>query len=118
MGTETWVKVGASTKTESAEALNEALHALEIPAPAKLVVALVAPHFDMATIAEGLYEALHGTQVIGCTTSGEISTDGAMANALVLWALGGDAIRVATGYGQGDDLGLRNAATKAAQCLD
>ena len=118
MGTETWVKVGASTKTESAEALNEALHALEIPAPAKLVVALVAPHFDLATIAEGLYEALPGTQVIGCTTSGEISTDGAMANALVLWALGGDAIRVATGSGQGDDLGLRNAATKAAQCLD
>jgi hypothetical protein len=82
------------------------------------VVALVAPHFDLATIAEGLYEALPDTQVIGCTTSGEISTDGAMANALVLWALGGDAIRVATGSGQGDDLGLRNAATKAAQCLD
>ena len=118
MGTETWVKVGASTKKGSAEALHEALHSLEIPAPAKLVVALVAPHFDLATIAEGLYEALPDTQVIGCTTSGEISTDGAMADALVLWALGGDAIRVATGSGQGDERGLRNAATKAAHCLD
>jgi hypothetical protein len=118
MGTESWVKVAASTKPGSAEALTEALRALESPAPPKLVVALVAPHFDLATIAEGLYEALPGTQVIGCTTSGEISTEGAMANALVLWALGGDAIRVATGSGQGDDLGLRNAATEAAQCLD
>lgn len=41
-----------------------------------------------------------------------------MANALVLWALGGSAIEISTGSGQGDEHGLRQAATEAAHCLD
>jgi len=118
MGAASWVKVGASTQPGTTEALEEALRSLESPTAPKLVVALVAPHFDLPTIAEGLHQALPGTQVIGCTTSGEIAPDGAMAHALVLWALGGDAISVTTGSGQGDDLGLRKAATEAAHCLD
>jgi hypothetical protein len=36
----------------------------------------------------------------------------------VLWALGGSAIEVSTGSGQGDEQGLRQAATEAAHCLD
>lgn len=78
----------------------------------------MAPSFDLPTIAEGLHQALPSTQVIGCTTSGEIASDGALSNALVLWALGGDGIRVSTGSGQGDEQGLRKAATEAAHCLD
>ncbi|MEX0587770.1 MAG: FIST N-terminal domain-containing protein [Cyanobium sp.] len=118
MTAESWVKVGASKLLNTTEALDEALLALQGPQSPKLVVALVAPSFEMQAIAEGLHQALPGTEVIGCTTSGEIATDGAMANALVLWALGGDAIQVCTGSGQGDDLGLRKAATEAAHCLD
>jgi len=118
MAAASWVKVGASTLPETAEAFDQALQALQAPEPPKLVVALVAPHFELASIAEALHQAFPDTQVIGCTTAGEIANGGALAHALVLWALGGEAIQVSTGSGQGDDLGLRKAATEAAHCLD
>ncbi|WP_411870861.1 FIST N-terminal domain-containing protein [Vulcanococcus limneticus] len=49
-----------------------------------------------------------GTAVIGCTTSGEIANTGSRRQALVLWALGGEGIRVTTALVQGDDQGLRD----------
>ena len=94
------------------------MQALQCPQDPKLIVALIAPNFDLAAIAEQLHGTFPHTQVIGCTTSGEITPYGAAANALVLWALGGSAIEVSTGSGQGDEQGLRQAATEAAHCLD
>lgn len=116
--TQSWVRVGASCESESEGALHQALQALQCPEDPKLIIALIAPNFDLATVANGLYGAFPGAQVIGCTTSGEIAPSGAVAHALVLWVLGGSSIAVSTGSGQGDDLGLRQAATEAAHCLD
>ena len=78
------------------------MQALQCPQDPKLIVALIAPNFDLAAIAEQLHGTFPHTQVIGCTTSVEITPYGAAANALVLWALGGSAIEVSTGSGQGD----------------
>ncbi len=118
MVAESWVKVGASSLNDTGQALEQALQALQCPQDPKLIVALIAPNFDLAAIAEQLHGTFPHTQVIGCTTSGEITPGGAVANALVLWALGGSAIEISTGSGQGDAQGLRQAATEAAHCLD
>jgi hypothetical protein len=118
MVAESWVQVGASSLKDTSQALEQALQALQCPQDPKLIVALLAPNFDLAAIAEQLHGIFPHTQVIGCTTSGEITPYGAAANALVLWALGGSAIEVSTGSGQGDAHGLRQAATEAAHCLD
>ncbi len=118
MVAESWVQVGASSLNDTGQALEQALQALQCPQDPKLIVALIAPNFDLAAIAEQLHGTFPHTQVIGCTTSGEITPGGAVANALVLWALGGSAIEVSTGSGQGDAQGLRQAATEAAHCLD
>ena len=118
MVAESWVQVGASSLNDTGQALEQALGGLQCPQDPKLIVALIAPNFDLAEIAEQLHGTFPHTQVIGCTTSGEITPGGAVANALVLWALGGSAIQVSTGSGQGDADGLRQAATEAAHCLD
>ena len=118
MVAESWVQVGTSSLNETPQALEQALQNLQCPQDPKLIVALIAPNFDLAVVAEELNTTFPHTQVIGCTTSGEITPGGAAANALVLWALGGSAIEVSTGSGQGDEHGLRQAATEAAHCLD
>ncbi|MCP9904177.1 hypothetical protein KBY85_08525 [Cyanobium sp. BA5m-10] len=118
MVAESWVQVGASSLNDTGQALEQSLQALHCPQDPKLIVALFAPNFNLAAIAEQLHGTFPHTQVIGCTTSGEITPGGAVANALVLWALGGSAIEVSTGSGQGDAQGLRQAATEAAHCLD
>ena len=118
MDGESWVQVGASSLNDTGQAFEQAMQALQCPQDPKLIVALIAPNFDLAAIAEQLHGTFPHTQVIGCTTSGEITPYGAAANALVLWALGGSAIEVSTGSGQGDEQGLRQAATEAAHCLD
>lgn len=118
MVAESWVQVGASMLNNTSQALEQALLDLQCPQDPKLIVALIAPNFDLTAIAGQLHATFPHTQVIGCTTSGEITPGGAVANALVLWALGGSAIEVSTGSGQGDEHGLRQAATEAAHCLD
>ena len=118
MDGESWVQVGASSLNYTGQAFEQAMQALQCPQDPKLIVALIAPNFDLAAIAEQLHGTFPHTQVIGCTTSGEITPYGAAANALVLWALGGSAIEVSTGSGQGDEQGLRQAASEAAHCLD
>lgn len=118
MVAESWVQVGASMLNNTSQALEQALLDLQCTQDPKLIVALIAPNFDLTAIAEQLHATFPHTQVIGCTTSGEITPGGAVANALVLWALGGSAIEVSTGSGQGDEHGLRQAATEAAHCLD
>jgi len=118
MDAESWVQVGTSSLPDTPQALEQALQNLQCPQDPKLIVALIAPNFDLAVVAEELNTTFPHTEVIGCTTSGEITPYGAAANALVLWALGGSAIEISTGSGQGDAHGLRQAATEAAHCLD
>lgn len=114
-----WVRVGSSTLPDSQAALAGALQGIAGTTPPKLVVLLASPHYDLAAVAAGLRDVLpDGTAVIGCTTSGEIADAGSLRQSLVLWALGGEGISVATGMGQGDGQGLRQAATQAAYCLE
>ncbi len=117
--TQSWVRVGTSTQEHSLTALDEALRSvvpegLEQP---RLLIVLAAPRYDLGSLARELAQRLPQTAVIGCTTAGEIASGQALTDALVLWALGGSGIRVATGYGIGTGAELREAAQQAAGCL-
>ncbi len=116
---QSWVRVGASTCESTLAALEEALvevlpAGMETP---RLLIVLAAPHYDLESLARELALRLPYTAVIGCTTAGEIAAGRALTDALVLWALGGSGIRVATGYGLGTGADLREAAQQAAGCL-
>jgi hypothetical protein len=115
---QSWVRVGASHLAGSAAALAEALKGLALTWTPRLLVVLAAPHHNLEAVARELALQLPQTEVIGCTTAGEIAGGRALSDALVLWALGGTGVRVQTGHGLGTGPELREAAQRAASCLE
>jgi hypothetical protein len=51
MVAESWVQVGTSSLNDSPQALEQALQNLQCPQDRKLIVALIAPNFDLAVVA-------------------------------------------------------------------
>lgn len=115
---QSWVRVGASTELETAAALRQALAQLDPPAPPRLLVLMAAPRHDLSVLAGGIRSQLPEVPLIGCSSSGEIASDGALSQAVVLWALGGSGIRISTGWGESQGQGRRAAASQAAECLN
>ena len=115
---ESWVRVGSSIDPDTTAALAELLDQLDAPATPKLLVLMAAPRYDLATLAAGLRESLPDSPLIGCSSSGEIASCGALTQAVVLWALGGSGISTSTGWGTSEGQGLRAAASQAARCLE
>lgn len=115
---ESWVRVGASSDPDTARALQEVLAQLDPPDQPKLLVLMAAPRFDLAQLAAGIRASLPDAPLVGCSSSGEIASAGALTQAVVLWALGGSGIRVSTGFGELAGQGLRAAASQAAGCLN
>ena len=115
---QSWVRVAASNLAGSSAALAEALKGLALTWTPRLLVVLAAPHHNLEAVARELALQLPQTQVIGCTTAGEIAGSRALSDALVLWALGGTGVRVQTGHGLGTGPELREAAQRAASCLE
>jgi hypothetical protein len=115
---QSWVRVGASNLAGSCEALAEALAGLALEWKPRLLVVLAAPRYQLEVVACELALQLPDTAVVGCTTAGEIAGGHALSDSLVLWALGGTGVRVQTGQGLGTGPDLREAALRAASCLE
>lgn len=115
---QSWVRVGSSTLEDPDRALEEALAQLQLEHTPRLLMVLAAPRYPLETLGDGLQQRVPGCEVIGCSTSGEIASAGALTQALVLWALGGTEVRVSTGWGESQRQDLRQAATQAASCLE
>lgn len=109
--------VGHSTERDPTMAVEEALAAvLEKGAP-KLVLLFASPSHSLETLAARVHERIGSALLIGCSTAGELAPGHSGMGGLVLWALGGEGISVATGWGEAAGSGLRHAARQAAGCL-
>ena len=84
---------------------------------AKLLVVFASSRFDLADLLEGIRASDDETPLIGCSTAGEISASGPGDAGVVVLAIGGDGIDVATGIARSVSGRLRNAAAKAAACI-
>jgi hypothetical protein len=112
-----WVAVGHSAQRDPAAAVEEALApVLERGAP-KLVLLFGSPSHPLEALAAQVSERIGSALLIGCSTAGELAPGHSGMGGLVLWALGGDGISVATGWGDAAGSGLRQAASQAAACL-
>jgi hypothetical protein len=118
MEPDSWVKVGASSDDDGSRALREAIEGMQLEHEPRLLMLMAAPRHGLEPLAAILQHAYPQTPLIGCSTAGEIASHGALSQSLVLWALGGNGIRVSTGFGESGDRGLRQAATTAAGCLN
>jgi hypothetical protein len=74
-------KKGFSALPDAAEAVSELLRQIEQPAMT-LVVFFASPSYDRAALARAINARLPGIEVIGCTTAGEITSEGYRENTI------------------------------------
>ncbi|HTC69912.1 MAG TPA: FIST N-terminal domain-containing protein [Acidothermaceae bacterium] len=95
-------------------ALNAAL-AGRTPA---LVIAFASSELDLGLLVEDLRGSVEAqTPVVGCTTAGEISSEGPTDGGVVVVALGGADFSVATAVAENVDAGLRDAGALVAESV-
>lgn len=90
------LRFGASTAQDPREAVRELRDAIALPDPA-LVMFFCSPSYDRDAIAAAVREAFGDTEVVGCTTAGEISPAGYRRDSLVGVAFSKGAFECAVG---------------------
>ena len=111
-----WVGVGHSGADDARDAGRSAASAALAGEAAKLLVVFCSDRHRLEALLAGVAEAGPGVPLIGCTSAGEITADGAADGGVVVTALGGPGFSVTTGQGSADDGGPR-AAGAAAACV-
>jgi hypothetical protein len=114
-----WVGVGTSSSQDPEQAVAAALAPILALGQPRLAVLFCSPAQDLSRISALVNQAIGDSEVIGCSSAGELIRDHALSGGLVIWALGGDGFSVTTGFGVGNpEEGLRNAAAEAARCIE
>jgi hypothetical protein len=116
MPTSRWFAVGSAGESEREAGLRAADEAL-VHDNAKLLVAFCSPSYDLAALAWQICTRSGGVPLIGCTTAGEIATNGPREGSVVVAALGGDGFVVETAVATGASKDLRAAGAHVARCL-
>jgi hypothetical protein len=111
-----WVDVGSSAEKDSRSAgFKAATAAVTGPEPRLLVVFCSTAH-DLPALIAGIRGVCPDAPLIGCTTAGEIATDGPGDASVVVTALGGPGFSVSTSVGRKASTDLRGAGAAAAAC--
>jgi hypothetical protein len=109
-----WVGVGTSTDADSARAgIDAAKAALRGDDPTLLIVFASDTH-DLKALLAGINETSGGVPLIGCSTAGEIWTDGPEEASVVVTALGGEGFAVSTTFAMGVSEDQRRAGAAVA----
>lgn len=111
-----WVGVGQAVRGEREPGARAVERALLRP-DVKLLVVFCSDSHDLAAVSRQVCERSGGAPLIGCSTAGEIATDGPGDAGVVVTALGGDGFSVATGIATGASRDLRAAGATAARCM-
>jgi len=118
ISTNRWIGVGASSAKDSRQAGVDAVTAaLRGPDP-RLLVAFVSPAHDIHALLAGIRGVTSTPPLIGCSTSGEIATDGPGDAGVVVAALGGAGFSVSTCVARNASSDLRQAGATAAACAE
>ncbi len=114
-----WMTVGHSKDLDAETAGRSAgLAALGGHDDAKLLVVLCSEAYDLPSLLAEISSLAPGASIIGSSTAGEIATDGPGEGGVVVTALGGPGFDVATAAVTNAAANLREAAVKAAGCLN
>jgi hypothetical protein len=114
-----WLAVGRSASSDSHTAGHEAASAaMTGGVDAKLVVVFCSDEYDLPALLKGIREVTGEVPLIGCSTAGEIATDGPGDASVVVTAFGGDGFSVATAAVKGVSGKLREASAEVAACFE
>jgi hypothetical protein len=113
-----WIGVGASTAKGSHQAGVEAATAALRGADPRLLIVFASPVHDLVAMLAGVRSVASSTPLIGCSTAGEIATEGPSDASVVVTALGGSGFSVATKAARDASSDLRKAGALAATCAE
>ena len=112
-----WFAVGHSSAQDPWRAGVEAAKRADAPGDAKLIVAFVSCEYELGPLVAGIRSELGDGELIGCSTAGEIAASGPGDAGVVITAIGGDGLEVATAVASRASQDLRRAGQKAAACV-
>ncbi len=117
------VRVGRSTHKKSREAVREALVPLsEVAVPYQLVFVYSSIKHKHDEILSEVRRQLGDVPVLGCTTTGELSSDGLLTDGLVIAGLASDCTEAAVGHAarvfDRPDAAAREAVDQAQRALE
>jgi len=88
-----------------------------VGADAKLLVVFCSDRYDLEELLGAINERSGGVPLIGCSTAGEIATSGPGDSGVVVVALGGSGLSVATAAATGASERLREAGAEVASSV-
>jgi hypothetical protein len=118
MGSNSWLAVGRSSSSDARQAGADAADQALASQDAKLLVVFCSGSYDLPALLAGIRERSGEVPLIGCSTAGEIATDGPGDAGVVVAAIGGDGFSVATEASTQASTRLREAGAEAATCLE
>jgi len=116
-GARRWMAVGSSNIPDAYQAGSTAASQALTGDNPKLLVVFCSDSYDLSALLKGINDKSAGVPLIGCSTAGEIATDGPGDASVVVTALGGPGFSVATKAATGVSAGLRDAGQQVAGCL-
>ena len=112
-----WMGVGRSANAESRAAGVEATRAALHRDDCALLVVFAGIDHDARALLDGVHEVAPDVPVIGCSTHGEIGPGGPLDGSVVVTALGGSGISVATAAVENASGRQREAGAEVARCV-
>ena len=112
-----WMGVGHSNDTDPVAAAREAARGAVRGTDTRLVVVFCSDAYDLPRLLSAINEETGGAPLVGCSTAGEIATNGPSETSVVVSAIGGSGFTVSTHVATGVSARLREAGAEVAQCL-
>jgi hypothetical protein len=112
-----WMAVGSSNEPDGYAAGSKAAGDALIRDDAKLLVVFCAHTYNLEHLLAGINDRSGGVPLIGCSTAGEIATDGPDDSSVVITALGGPGFSVSTRVCSGISGRLRSSGEEVATGL-
>ena len=113
-----WIGVGNSAEADSRAAGAAAVRGALRGTDPRLLIVFASPAHDLDALLSGIREHCPDTPLIGCSTAGEIATDGPGDSGAVVVALGGEGFSVATEVAVNASADVRLAGERAAACVE
>ena len=96
-GVNRWVGVGHSNNLDAFSAGSEAARGAITGADPRLLIVFCADNYDLPELLRGINETSGGdVPLVGCSTAGEIATNGPGDSGVVVTALGGPGFSIST----------------------
>ncbi|MCW2970981.1 MAG: hypothetical protein JWO23_2108 [Solirubrobacterales bacterium] len=115
-GSSRWLAVGQSSDHDAARAGEAAAAAALVADDARLLVVFCSHSYDLDALLGAINSRSGGVPLIGCSTAGEIATEGPGDAGVVVTALGGPGFSVSTISAENASDDLRAAGADVGRC--